>query len=182
MSTKHFFPHTEGVVVQALNSLVARNTHLELDEPNRVVYSKTHTRQQVAVISGGGSGHEPAWSGYVGEGMLAAAACGDVFASPSTKQIMAAIKNVPSDVGVLLCITNYTGDKLHFGLACEKGRALGYDISVVNMAEDASLGRKKSELVGRRGLAGNLLGMRFLCATSISRRRQSVTNTSHLQC
>ncbi|KAF2489686.1 dihydroxyacetone kinase [Lophium mytilinum] len=166
MSTKHFFPHTEGVVVQALNSLVARNQHLGLDEPNRVVFSKAHPPSQVTVISGGGSGHEPAWSGYVGEGMLAAAACGDVFASPSTKQIMAAIKNVPSDVGIILCITNYTGDKLHFGLACEKGLALGYNISVVNMAEDASLGRKKSELVGRRGLAGNLLVLKLVGAAA----------------
>jgi dihydroxyacetone kinase len=159
MSKKHFFPNTDGVVVHALNSFVARNPHLELDEPNRVVYSKTHSPSQVTIISGGGSGHEPAWSGYVGEGMLSAAVCGDVFASPSTKQIMAGIKNVPSDVGIILCITNYTGDKLHFGLAREKGLALGHKISVVNMAEDAALGRKKSELVGRRGLAGNLLGM-----------------------
>lgn len=90
--------------------------------------------------------------------MLSAAICGDVFASPSTKQIMEGIKNVPSNVGIILCITNYTGDMLHFGLAREKGQALGYNISVVSMAEDAALGRKKSERVGRRGLAGNLLG------------------------
>ena len=90
--------------------------------------------------------------------MLSAAICGDIFASPSTKQIMAGIRNVPSNEGVILCITNYTGDMLHFGLAREKGQALGYKVDVVCMAEDASLGRKKSEKVGRRGLAGNLLG------------------------
>ncbi|OCL05622.1 dihydroxyacetone kinase [Glonium stellatum] len=166
MSRKHFFPSTDGVVVHALNSFIARNPHLELDEPNRVVYSKVHSPSQVTIISGGGSGHEPAWSGYVGDGMLSAAVNGDVFASPSTKQIMAAIKNVPSDVGIILCITNYTGDKLHFGLAREKGLALGYKISVVNMAEDAALGRKKSELVGRRGLAGNLLVLKLVGAAS----------------
>lgn len=159
MSRKHFFSSPEGVVVNMLNSLVTRNAHMALDEPNRVVYSLTHPPNQVTIISGGGSGHEPAWSGFVGDGMLSAAVCGDIFASPSTKQIMAGIRNVPSNEGVILCITNYTGDMLHFGLAREKGQALGYKVDVVCMAEDASLGRKKSEKVGRRGLAGNLLGM-----------------------
>jgi dihydroxyacetone kinase len=141
-----------------LNSLVTRNPFLGLDAPNRVVYNTAHPPNQVTIISGGGSGHEPAWSGFVGDGMLSAAVCGDIFASPSTKQIMAGIRNVPSNEGVILCITNYTGDMLHFGLAREKGQALGYKVDVVCMAEDAALGREKSEKVGRRGLAGNLLG------------------------
>ena len=158
MSTKHFFPNTEGVVKNALSSLVARNPNLQHDEDNRVVFSKTHDPSKVTLISGGGSGHEPAWSGYVGDGMLTAAVAGDVFASPSTKQIMSAIKNVPSENGIILGITNYTGDMLHFGLACEKGLRMGYNIKVVSFTDDAALGRKKSELVGRRGLAGNILG------------------------
>lgn len=109
MSTKHFFPHSEGVVLLALESLVARNTHLALDAPNKVVYSKTHSPSKVSVISGGGSGHEPAWAGYVGNGLLTAAVAGEVFASPSAQQIMAAIEHAPSDNGIILCITNYTG-------------------------------------------------------------------------
>ncbi|SMQ46898.1 unnamed protein product [Zymoseptoria tritici ST99CH_3D7] len=156
MSTKHFFPHTEGVVAQGLESLVARNNHLALDAPNKVVYSKTHHPSKVTVISGGGSGHEPAWSGYVGDGMLAAAVNGEVFASPSTKQVMAAIKHVPSDAGVILCITNYTGDNLHFGLAREKAEGLGYKIGVLRMTDDVALGRKQTENLGRRGLAANM--------------------------
>ncbi|KAF2800242.1 dihydroxyacetone kinase-like protein [Melanomma pulvis-pyrius CBS 109.77] len=166
MSRRHFFASPEGVVVNMLNSLVTRNAHMALDEPNRVVYSLTHPPNQVTIISGGGSGHEPAWSGFVGDGMLSAAVCGDIFASPSTKQIMAGIRNVPSNEGVILCITNYTGDMLHFGLAREKGQALGYKVDVVCMAEDASLGRKKSEKVGRRGLAGNLLVIKLTGAAS----------------
>lgn len=158
MSRKHFFPAPTGIVNHMLTSLVTRNPHLALDAPNRVVYSVTHPPSQVTIISGGGSGHEPAWSGFVGDGMLSAAVCGDIFASPSTKQIMAGIKNVPSEEGVILCITNYTGDMLHFGLAREKGQALGYRVDVVCMAEDAALGREKAGKVGRRGLAGNLLG------------------------
>ncbi|ORY17097.1 dihydroxyacetone kinase [Clohesyomyces aquaticus] len=166
MSRKHFFSSPDGVVVNMLNSLVTRNKHMGLDESNRVVYNKSHPPSQVTVISGGGSGHEPAWSGFVGDGMLSAAVCGDIFASPSTKQIMAGIKNVPSDSGIILCITNYTGDMLHFGLAREKGQALGYNVDVVCMAEDASLGRQKSEKVGRRGLAGNLLVIKLIGAAS----------------
>lgn len=158
MSTKHFFPDTNGVVVRALTSIVARNPHLELDEANRVVFSRAHPPSKVTVISGGGSGHEPGWSGYVGDGMLTASVSGDVFASPSTKQVMAAIKSVPSDVGVILCITNYTGDRLHFGLAREKAHATGQKIAQIPLTDDVALGRKKSELLGRRGLAGNIIG------------------------
>ncbi|KAF2011449.1 dihydroxyacetone kinase-like protein [Aaosphaeria arxii CBS 175.79] len=166
MSRKHFFNNTEGVVVNMLQSLVSRNAHMGLDEANRVVYSKTHKANQVSIVSGGGSGHEPAWSGFVGEGMLSAAVCGDIFASPSTKQVMAGIRNAPSTEGVILCITNYTGDMLHFGLAREKGQALGYKVDVVCMAEDAALGREKSGKVGRRGLAGNLLVIKLTGAAS----------------
>ncbi|KAF2281077.1 dihydroxyacetone kinase [Westerdykella ornata] len=166
MSRKHFFSSPEGVVQHMLNSLVTRNTHMGLDETHRVVYSRTHKPSQVTIISGGGSGHEPAWSGFVGDGMLSAAVCGEIFASPSTKQIMAGIKNVPSNEGIILCITNYTGDMLHFGLAREKGQALGYKVDVVCMAEDAALGRQKSEKVGRRGLAGNLLVIKLIGAAS----------------
>ncbi|KAF2744943.1 dihydroxyacetone kinase [Sporormia fimetaria CBS 119925] len=166
MSRKHFFSSPEGVVQHMLNSLVTRNTHMVLDSAHRVVYSRTHKPSQVTIISGGGSGHEPAWSGFVGDGMLSAAVCGDIFASPSTKQVMAGIKNMPSDEGIILCITNYTGDMLHFGLAREKGQALGYKVDVVCMAEDAALGREKSGKVGRRGLAGNLLVIKLIGAAS----------------
>lgn len=165
MSTKHFFPQTEGVVVQGLDSLVARNNHLALDAPNKVVYSKTHHPSKIAVISGGGSGHEPAWSGYVGDGMLAAAVNGEVFASPSTKQIMAAIKHVPSDAGIILCITNYTGDNLHFGLAREKAVGMGYKVGVLRMTDDVALGRKQTENTGRRGLAANMWVLK-LCGSA----------------
>ncbi|KAF2681605.1 dihydroxyacetone kinase [Lentithecium fluviatile CBS 122367] len=166
MSRKHFFSSPEGMVVHMLTSLTTRNKHMALDATNRVVYNTAHPPNQVTVISGGGSGHEPAWSGFVGDGMLSAAVCGDIFASPSTKQIMAGIRNVPSDEGIILCITNYTGDMLHFGLAREKGQALGYKVDVVCMAEDASLGRAKSGKVGRRGLAGNLLVIKLIGAAS----------------
>jgi len=159
MSTKHFFPTTEGVVNLALSSLAARNNHLEFDATNKVVYNKAHSPSKISLVSGGGSGHEPAWSGYVGDGMLAASVSGEVFASPSTKQVMAGIEHVPSNEGLILLITNYTGDQLHFGLAREKAAGAGIRVGTISATDDVALGRKKSQLVGRRGLAANLIGI-----------------------
>jgi len=165
MATKHFFSDTAGVVALGLESLVARNSHISLDAPNKVVYQHSHSPSKVSVISGGGAGHEPAWSGYVGEGMLAASVSGEVFASPSTKQIMAAIERVPSEAGIILCITNYTGDNLHFGLAREKCVGMGYKIGMLRMSEDVGLGRKQTVNTGRRGLAGNMFVLK-LCGSA----------------
>jgi dihydroxyacetone kinase len=94
----------------------------------------------------------------VGDGMLAAAVNGEEFASPSTKQVMAAIKHAPSDVGVILCITNYTGDNLHFGLAKEKAMGMGKKVAILRMTDDVALGRQQTLNLGRRGLAGNMFG------------------------
>jgi triose/dihydroxyacetone kinase / FAD-AMP lyase (cyclizing) len=78
---------------------------------------------KVALICGGGSGHEPAHAGFIGEGMLTAAVCGDVYASPTVDAVLAAIKTVTGPAGCLLIIKNYTGDRLNFGLAAEKARS-----------------------------------------------------------
>jgi dihydroxyacetone kinase len=94
----------------------------------------------------------------VGNGMLAAAVSGEVFASPSAKQVMAAIEHSPSDVGIILCITNYTGDNLHFGLAKEKALGMGKKVAILRMTDDVALGRQQTSNLGRRGLAGNLFG------------------------
>lgn len=158
MATKHFFPDTHNLVVRGLESLVAKNPHLALDAANKVVYLPSHSTQKVSVLSGGGAGHEPAWCGYVGNGLLSAAISGEVFASPSTKQIMAAVEKVPSEKGVILCITNYTGDNLHFGLAREKVAGAGRKVGMLRMTDDVGLGRAKTSKLGRRGLAGNMFG------------------------
>ena len=116
------------------------------------------------MISGGGSGHEPAWSGYVGEGLLSAVACGDIFASPSVKQVLAAIASVPSNKGTILLVTNYTGDRLHFGQAGEKALSGKFapKCVVLPATDDVSIGRSRSTKVGRRGLAGNVISESFL--------------------
>jgi dihydroxyacetone kinase len=155
MSKRHIFNSSEGLVPKSLRGIISYNPSLALDEANRVVFDRSYDKSNVSVISGGGSGHEPAWVGYVGKNMLTAAVAGDIFASPSTKQILAGINAVPSDKGAILVVTNYTGDCLHFGLAAEKATALGHDCRMIICGDDVSVG-KKGRLVGRRGLAGQI--------------------------
>ncbi|MEV6417424.1 dihydroxyacetone kinase family protein [Kribbella sp. NPDC051718] len=111
---------------------------------------------QVALISGGGAGHEPAHAGYVGRGMLTAAVAGDVFSSPSADAVLTAIRAVGGPAGVLLIVKNYTGDRLNFGLAAEIARGEGIPVEVVVVADDAALA-DSDENAGRRGLAGTVL-------------------------
>src|SRR5690349_17772022 len=93
----------------------------------------------VAVISGGGSGHEPAHAGYVGRGMLSAAVAGDVFTSPSPDAVLAALRATTGPKGALLIVKNYTGDRLNFGLAAELARAEGLPVEIVLVADDVAL-------------------------------------------
>jgi dihydroxyacetone kinase len=110
---------------------------------------------QVAVISGGGSGHEPAHAGYVGAGMLNAAVAGEVFTSPSSDSVFAAIQAVAGTRGALLVVKNYTGDRLNFGLAAEMARAEGTPVEIVIVDDDVAL-KGMGQATGARGLAGTV--------------------------
>lgn len=99
---------------------------LDVGQGIRIVVRRDWDKRRVAIISGGGAGHEPAHVGFVGKGMLTAAVCGDVFASPCVDAILSAIINVTGDAGCLLIVKNYTGDRLNFGLAAEKARKMGF--------------------------------------------------------
>jgi dihydroxyacetone kinase len=118
----------------------------------KVVLRTDHRPERVALISGGGSGHEPAHAGFVGRGMLTAAVCGDVFASPSVDAVLAAIMAVTGKGGCLLIVKNYTGDRLNFGLAAEKARAHGKSVEVVIVGDDIALPDHPQP----RGVAGTL--------------------------
>jgi dihydroxyacetone kinase len=111
--------------------------------------------QQVAVISGGGSGHEPAHAGYIGAGMLSASVLGAVFTSPDTDSIVAAIKAVAGKLGALLVVKNYTGDRLNFGLAAEIARSEGIPVEMIVVHDDVALSGSGS-ITGARGLAGTV--------------------------
>lgn len=125
------------------------------------------TYDKVAVISGGGSGHEPAHAGFVGEGMLTAAICGDVFASPPVDSILAGIRAVTGPSGCLLIVKNYTGDRLNFGLAAEQAKSEGYKVEMVIVGDDCALPPPRG-IAGRRGLAGTILVHKIAGATAAS--------------
>lgn len=111
---------------------------------------------KVAIVSGGGSGHEPAHGGFVGKGMLDAAVAGTVFTSPTPDQIFEAIKAVNGGKGVLLVIKNYTGDVLNFNMAAEMAEAEGIKTEKVVVNDDVAV-ENSTFTSGRRGIAGTLL-------------------------
>ncbi|GJU31247.1 putative 3,4-dihydroxy-2-butanone kinase isoform X1 [Tanacetum coccineum] len=132
------------------------------------------TYNKVAVISGGGSGHEPAHAGFVGDGMLTAAICGDVFASPPVASILAGIRAVTGPMGCLLIVKvmsddpqNYTGDRLNFGLAAEEAKSEGYKVEMVIVGDDCALPPPRG-IAGRRGLAGTILVHKIAGAAAAS--------------
>ncbi|RPA95228.1 dihydroxyacetone kinase [Choiromyces venosus 120613-1] len=161
MSNKHFVNDPVHLVNLALRSAPLTNPSLALDEENKIVYCKSSPESQagrVAIVSGGGAGHEPSFVSFVGDGVLRAAVSGSIFASPSVKQIYSCItRRVNPNSGVLLIVMNYTGDILHFGLASEKAKAAGVDVDMVVVADDVGVGREKNGKVGRRGIAGTVL-------------------------
>jgi dihydroxyacetone kinase-like protein len=111
---------------------------------------------KVALVSGGGSGHEPAHGGFVGEGMLDAAVCGAIFTSPTPDQVYEAIKAVDAGAGVLLIIKNYTGDVLNFEMAAEMAEADGIRVLNVVVNDDVAV-MDSLYTTGRRGVAGTIL-------------------------
>ncbi len=118
----------------------------------KVVVRTDWDRSKVALVSGGGSGHEPSHAGFVGQGMLTAAVCGEVFASPSVDAVLAGILAVTGKAGCLLIVKNYTGDRLNFGLAAERARAQGLKVGMVIVDDDVAL----PDLPQARGVAGTL--------------------------
>lgn len=119
-------------------------------DPDFIVRADSPVAGKVAVISGGGSGHEPLHSGFVGPGMLDAAVPGAVFASPSVNQIHQAAVAVATEAGVLFVVKNYTGDRLNFGMAAEMLAATGVPTEVVLVDDDVAV-EDSSYTAGRRG-------------------------------
>lgn len=151
-----FINTKEGIVTEAVDGLVAASggklARLDGYPHIRVVVRNDWGKSKVALISGGGSGHEPAHVGFVGEGMLTAAVCGDIFASPTVDAILAGILAVTGSSGCLLIVKNYTGDRLNFGLAAERARQFGLNVEIVIVDDDVAL----PDLPQARGVAGTL--------------------------
>lgn len=159
MSTKHFFNDPTHLVDTALLAASLTNPALAVDAHHKIVYLRpSAAASQVSLVSGGGSGHEPSFTGLVGQGLLAASVAGTIFASPSAEQISAGIvSRVDTDKGVLAIIMNYTGDVLNFGMAVEKAKSAGVKVDMVVVGDDVGVGRAKAGKVGRRGIAGTVL-------------------------
>ena len=156
---KKLINRPDEVVDEMLDGLLALHPNLaRLAGHNVIVRSDFEERrsEQVAIISGGGSGHEPAHAGFVGSGMLSAAVAGEIFTSPSADFVYAAIRAVAGDPGVLLIVKNYTGDRINFGLAAERARSEGILVEIVVVADDVALADRESN-AGRRGIAGTVL-------------------------
>ncbi|CRK31596.1 hypothetical protein BN1708_018785, partial [Verticillium longisporum] len=184
MSSKHFLNDPAKLVTAALHSVTLTNPSLALDTPNKTVYRRpsSNASQQVAVISGGGSGHEPSFAAMVGQGLLSAAVAGTIFASPSAEQVRTAIAGrVDKDKGVLVTVMNYTGDVLNFGVAVEKARAAGIDVEMVVVGDDVGVGRKAAGKVGRRGIAGTVLVHKISgAAAALGRSLKEVASVARL--
>ena len=156
--SRFFFNNRKQLVNDAIEGILISAPHgnlvkLDVDPAIRIVARSDWDKSRVAVISGGGSGHEPAHAGFVGKGMLTAAVCGDLFASPSVDAVLNAIVAVTGDRGCLLIVKNYTGDRLNFGLAAEKAKRYGLKVEMVIVADDIALPDNKQP----RGIAGTAL-------------------------
>lgn len=162
-----------NTVADLLQGLVASDPALALLEGEAVVLRadipQDTAKRPVSIISGGGSGHEPAHAGYVGEGMLSAAVAGDVFTSPSVDAVLAAILATSGPKGCVLVVKNYTGDRLNFSLAAEMAREEGIPVEVVFVADDVALGERVPR-DRRRGIAGTVLVHKVAGAAAASGR------------
>ena len=153
---KQFINTRETLVTEAIDGMLrtagGRLARLNGYPHIKVVIRTDWDKSKVALVSGGGSGHEPCHAGFVGQGMLTAAVCGEVFASPSVDAVLAGILAVTGKAGCLLIVKNYTGDRLNFGLAAERARAQGLKVSMVIVDDDVAL----PDLPQARGVAGTL--------------------------
>ena len=151
-----FINNKQDLVTEAIDGLLRnagdRLARLDGFPHIKVVVRTDWDKSKVALVSGGGSGHEPSHAGFVGQGMLTAAVCGDVFASPSVDAVLAGILAVTGDAGCLLIVKNYTGDRLNFGLAAERARAHGRKVAMVIVDDDVAL----PDVPQARGVAGTL--------------------------
>lgn len=153
---KKIMNQPETMVLEMCKGLVLANPELELIEQSKVIKKKDINVDKVTLISGGGSGHEPAHAGFVGKGMLDAAICGDIFASPSQIQVYQGIKQTKSNKGTLLIIKNYSGDIMNFRNALYLAEEDGIRVDYVKVDDDIAV-ENSLYTVGHRGTAGTVL-------------------------
>ncbi|HXK89005.1 MAG TPA: dihydroxyacetone kinase subunit DhaK [Thermosynergistes sp.] len=154
----------EDVVSESVEGLAfAHESLLELHPSARVVMRRDRRREKVALISGGGSGHEPLHVGYVGYGMLDAACPGEIFTSPTPDQMYEAAKVTDRGQGILFIVKNYTGDTMNFSIAVDLLTAEDYSVEQVVIADDVAV-KDSLYTAGRRGVGGTVFAEKIVGA------------------
>lgn len=153
------------IIKEMLNGLYKANQDkVKLNEELKIIYRKDlPINGKVGLISGGGSGHEPAHAGYVGDGMLDCAICGEIFTSPTPDQVLEAIKLADSGQGVFMVIKNYTGDVMNFDMAKEMAEMDGIKVDYIIVNDDVAV-EDSTYTSGRRGIAGTIFVHKVLGA------------------
>lgn len=162
---KKIMNSAETLVREMCNGMVMAHPELEFLSKYKVVKKRNINEDKVTLISGGGSGHEPAHAGFIGKGMLDVAVCGDVFASPSQIQVYQAIKASKSNKGTLLIIKNYSGDMMNFKNAAHLATEDGIKVDYIKVDDDIAV-EDSLYTVGRRGVAGTVLVHKIAGAAS----------------
>lgn len=150
-----------NIVEEMLSGLVKSYPDMVHRVADSRVVAKNEKVEQVGLVSGGGSGHEPAHAGFVGNGMLSAAVLGDVFTSPTPDQVQTAIKEADQGKGVLLIVKNYTGDVLNFDMAKEMATMEEIEVESVIVDDDIAV-ENSTYTAGKRGVAGTILVHKIL--------------------
>ncbi|PLR75916.1 dihydroxyacetone kinase subunit DhaK [Bacillus sp. V3-13] len=154
---KKLINHPEDVVKEMVEGFIAAYPKRlkQVPDTSVIVRADAPVQGKVGIVSGGGSGHEPAHGGFVGLGMLDGAVAGEVFTSPTPDQVYEAIKAVDGGKGVLLVIKNYTGDVMNFEMAAELAEADGIQVAKVIVNNDVAV-ENSTYTVGKRGIAGTI--------------------------
>ncbi|ANZ98773.1 DhaKLM operon coactivator DhaQ [Carnobacterium divergens] len=155
-----------AVVDEMLDGLTyAHGDLVERINESGIIVAKNQTKGHVGLISGGGSGHEPAHAGFVGQGMLSAAVCGAVFTSPTPDQILEGIKAADQGAGVFLIIKNYSGDVMNFDMAKELAEMEDIEVDFIIVDDDIAV-EDSTYTAGKRGVAGTVLVHKILGAAA----------------
>ncbi|HEV2034672.1 MAG TPA: dihydroxyacetone kinase subunit DhaK [Candidatus Dormibacteraeota bacterium] len=164
-------------VDEALEGFVAAHADLVVFAEPRVIVRRNPAEGKVGLVVGGGSGHEPAFAGYVGTGIADAAACGNIFASPPPNVVLAAIRAANHGRGVLMGYGNYAGDVMNFGLAAQLASAEGIEVKEIRVTDDVA-SAAKSETTKRRGIAGDVIV--FKCTGAAAEQRLSLNEVERI--
>jgi phosphoenolpyruvate---glycerone phosphotransferase subunit DhaK len=158
-------------VDEALEGFVAAHAGILAFAEPRVVVRRSRAANKVGLVVGGGSGHEPAFVGYVGHGIADAAACGNIFASPPADVVLSAIRAASHGRGVLSAYGNYAGDVMNFGLAAQLAEAEGIEVREIHVSDDVA-SAPRGEAAKRRGIAGDIIV--FKCAGAAAEQGMSL--------